>query len=273
MTAEPYGEAVDPDEPPHETARLGSARLRDKLTVVTGGAQGIGRAVVETAVREGARVILLDVDVAVGEETAAAAGAGFHAVDITDEAAVGAAFAAVVAEHGAVHVLVNNAGRNVYGDPVRMTSGEWDEVFAVDLKAAWLCARAVLPGMISARRGSIVNVASLHARLTQAGMFPYAAAKSGLVGLTRSLALEVGPYGIRVNAISPGYTRTALVDEYFARSDDPTLERQVLDAHPLGRIGTPQEIAEVACFLASDAASYVTGADWAVDGGLGARFA
>jgi len=247
--------------------------MEGTFAVVTGGAQGIGRAVVETAVREGARVVFLDVDAAAGEATAAATGAGFRAVDITDEPALGAVLAAVTAEHGPVGVLVNNAGRNVYADPVRMTSAEWDAVFAVDLKAAWLCARAVLPGMISAGRGSIVNVASLHARLTQAGMFPYAAAKTGLVGLTRSLALEVAPHGVRVNAVSPGYTRTAIVDEYLARSGDPGLEQQVLGVHPLGRIGTPHEIAEVVCFLASDAASYVTGADWAVDGGLGARFA
>jgi NAD(P)-dependent dehydrogenase (short-subunit alcohol dehydrogenase family) len=104
-------------------------------------------------------------------------------------------------------------------------------------------------------------------------MFPYAAAKSGLVGLTRSLALEVAPSGVRVNAVSPGYTRTALVDEYFARSGDPDIERRVLQVHPLGRIGVPAEIAEVICFLLSDAASFVTGSEWPVDGGLGARFA
>jgi NAD(P)-dependent dehydrogenase (short-subunit alcohol dehydrogenase family) len=104
-------------------------------------------------------------------------------------------------------------------------------------------------------------------------MFPYAAAKSGLVGLTRSLALDVGRHGVRVNAVSPGFIRTHLVDEYFARRGDPDLERQTLATHPLGRIGTPEEVAEVVCFLASPAASYVTGAEWRVDGGLGARFA
>jgi NAD(P)-dependent dehydrogenase (short-subunit alcohol dehydrogenase family) len=172
-----------------------------------------------------------------------------------------------------VDVLVNNAGRNAYGDPAAMTGDEWDEVFAVDLKGAWLCAKYALPGMIAAGRGSIVNIASLHARLTAAGMFPYAAAKSGLVGLTRSLALDVGRHGIRVNAVSPGYTRTAILDDYFARSEDPTLEEQILGVHPMRRVARPEEIAEVVCFLASDAASFVTGADWAVDGGLGARFA
>ena len=154
-----------------------------------------------------------------------------------------------------------------------MTEREWEDVFAVDLKGAWLCARGALPAMIATRRGAIVNIASVHAKLTIQGMFPYAAAKSGLVGLTRSLALEVARYGVRVNAVSPGFTRTHLVDEYFANSGDPDIERKVLNVHPLGRIGEPNEIAEVVCFLASDAASFVTGADWAVDGGLTARFA
>jgi NAD(P)-dependent dehydrogenase (short-subunit alcohol dehydrogenase family) len=104
-------------------------------------------------------------------------------------------------------------------------------------------------------------------------MFPYAAVKTGLVGLTRSLALEVGDKGIRVNAISPGYTRTQLVQEYFDSTGDPAIEAEVLEVHPLGRMAEPAEIAEVVCFLASDAASFVTGAEWPVDGGLGARFA
>ncbi|HEY6737718.1 MAG TPA: SDR family oxidoreductase, partial [Actinopolymorphaceae bacterium] len=148
-----------------------------------------------------------------------------------------------------------------------------DDVFAVDLKGAWLLARAVLPAMIERRKGSIVNIASVHATLTAKGYFPYAACKSGLVGLTRSLALDVAEHGVRVNAVSPGWTRTRLVDEYFAMQDDPTVEQQVVDVHPLGRIGTPTEVAEVVCFLASDAASFVTGAEWSVDGGFSARFA
>jgi NAD(P)-dependent dehydrogenase (short-subunit alcohol dehydrogenase family) len=193
--------------------------------------------------------------------------------DITDSAQVRDAFAALTDELGAATVLINNAGRNAYFDPVAMTETEWDQVFAVDLKSAWLCARAVLPSMIERRHGSIVNVSSLHSSLTTQGMFPYAAAKSGLVGLTRSLALEVAEHQIRVNAVSPGYVRTALVQEWMQRSAKPDLEADLLGVHPLGRIGTPEEVAQVVCFLASRAASYVTGANWAVDGGLGVRFA
>jgi NAD(P)-dependent dehydrogenase (short-subunit alcohol dehydrogenase family) len=244
------------------------SRLDGTTMVVTGGAQGIGRSVVEVALREGARVAFLDHQADAGEETAAALGARFIAADVTREDEVEHALRSV----GPIDALVNNAGRNVYGDATAMTGPEWDEVFAVDLKAVWLCSKHALPPMLEARRGAIVNVASLHARLTNRGYFPYAAAKAGVVGLTRSLALDYGHAGVRVNAVSPGWTRTRLVDEWLSR-EGAAAERRVLDAQPLGRIAEPAEVAEVVCFLASDAASFVSGADWAVDGGLGARFA
>jgi NAD(P)-dependent dehydrogenase (short-subunit alcohol dehydrogenase family) len=243
------------------------------VVVVTGGANGIGRAIAEVAVRDGAQVAIVDLDAAAGEATAKALGASFRQLDITDGASVATVFADVVDRYGRIDVLVNNAGRNAYFDPVEMTESDWDEVFAVDLKASWLCAKHALPSMLAQKRGSIVNISSLHSRLTTSGMFPYAAAKSGLIGLTRSLALEVADRGVRVNAVSPGYTRTSIMQDYLDRSSDPELERRILDVHPLGRIATPQEIAEVVCFLASDKASFVTAAEWRVDGGLGARFA
>jgi NAD(P)-dependent dehydrogenase (short-subunit alcohol dehydrogenase family) len=249
-----------------------SGRLDNAVTLVTGGARGIGRAIVEVAQREGARVAFVDVETTAGRDAASETGALFVAADVTDEGQVAAAVARVRAELGSIEVLVNNAGRNAYADPVRMTEAEWDEVFAVDVKGAWLASKHVLEEMVVRRSGAIVNVASLHARLTSAGMFPYAAAKSALVGLTRSLALEVAPHGVRVNAVSPGSTRTGLFDEYLALRG-PGEEQAILAAQPLGRIAEPEEVAEVVCFLASDAASFVTGADWAVDGGFGVRFA
>jgi len=248
------------------------AELAGEHVLVTGGAKGIGAAIVECALREGAKVSFVDLDAEAGERRAGELGCAFARADVTHARSIEAAHEQLAAVNGPVTGLVNNAGRNSYADPVAMTEAEWDDVFAVDLRGAWLVARAVLPAMLVAGRGSIVNIASVHARMTAAGMFPYAAAKSGLVGLTRSLALEVGPRGIRVNALSPGYTRTALVDEYLERMGEDEKAR-VNSVHPLGRIAEPPEIAEVACFLLSRRASFVTGADWIVDGGISSRFA
>jgi NAD(P)-dependent dehydrogenase (short-subunit alcohol dehydrogenase family) len=251
-------------------------RLPERHVLVTGGARGIGAAIVESALAEGASVSFMDRDEAGGAALAARLAAPdrvlFVAGDVTSAADVRRVVEAAAARFGPVQGLVNNAGRNVHADPVAMTEAEWDDVFAVDLKAAWLVARAVLPDMIAARAGAIVNIASVHAEMTYPGFFPYAAAKSGLVGLTRSLALEVGRHGIRVNALSPGYTETELVREFFERND-PSLRETVLSVHPLGRIATPAEIAACAVFLLSDDASFVTGANWVADGGLSSRFA
>ncbi len=251
-----------------------SGRLEGKVALVTGGAQGIGRAIVEKLTQEGARVSFLDLDEVGGAATARALAVSFTRADVTREGEVQAALAQVIGREGGLDVLVNNAGVNAYFDATAMTEAEWDTVFAVDLKGAWLCCKHALPAMKRAGRGSIVNIASIHARLTIAGMFPYAAAKAGLVGLTRSLALDCAPAGIRVNAVLPGWTRTRLVEEWFRMQPDPAeAERKVVAVHPLGRLATPMEVANLVAFVASDEASAITGAALAVDGGLSARFA
>lgn len=264
-----------------DTPAHSEALLADAVAIVTGGAQGIGRAIVEALLAAGAAVAFLDVDAELGERTAAELGTGaaaqkltFIPCDITVEAQVQAAVAEVFERRGAVDVLVNNAGVGAYFDAAEMSGDQWDSVFAVDLKGAWICAKHVLPAMRDAGSGSIVNIASIHARLTHRGMFPYAAAKSGVIGMTRSLALDEGPNGIRVNAVSPGYTRTQLIEEYFEHQADPdAAERAVLDVHPLGRIADPSDIADAVVFLASRKSAFITGTELAVDGGLSAKFA
>jgi NAD(P)-dependent dehydrogenase (short-subunit alcohol dehydrogenase family) len=253
--------------------------LAGRVAVVTGGAQGIGRATVERLHADGASVVFLDVDATRGEALASAfdaedARVEFRHCDITDEARVASAFRSTIERHGHVDVLVNNAGINAHFDAAAMTVDEWEHVFAIDLRGPWLCSKHALPSMREARRGSIVNIASIHAFMTSPGMFPYAAAKSGLLGLTRNLALDEARHGIRVNAVCPGFVETRLVVDWLEAQPDPiAARREVLDAHPLGRIGKPEEIASLVAFLVSDEASFITGASVLIDGGLSARFA
>jgi NAD(P)-dependent dehydrogenase (short-subunit alcohol dehydrogenase family) len=246
--------------------------LDGKSVLVTGAARGIGAAIAEAVVDEGGAVALLDIDPA-GAETASRLGAQFFPCDVRSGDEVERAVAAAQQALGGFDGLVNNAGVNAYFDAVAMTEEDWDSVFAVDLKAAWLLAKAVLPQLIE-RRGAIVNISSIQARLTLHGFFPYAAAKAGLEGLTRSLALDYAPAGVRVNAVAPGYTDTYLVQEWLSLQDDPAATlKSVLANIPLGRMATPREIGDVVAFLLSDRASAITGATIAVDCGTGVRFA
>ena len=239
--------------------------LRGRVAIVTGGSRGIGRAIVERLCEFGARVASLDLIAPITVPDAA-----LHVTcDVTDEASVAAAVEALPQKFGRqATILVNNAGATHGFEPTLMTSEEWDRLFALDLKAAWICARAVLPAMREARLGAIVNVASIHATLTTTGLFPYAAAKAGLLGLTRSLALETARDGIRVNAVCPGLIDTEAVRDRLTR--DPGFAAGIRDL-PLGRMGLPREIAELVAFLASERSSFIVAAAIPIDGGVSAR--
>lgn len=250
-------------------------RLAGKRVLVTGGAQGIGAAIVAKMRAEGARTALCDIDAEALKQASAGQECGdldlAEVCDVTREAEVAHLVEQVCGRLGRIDVLVNNAGVNAYFDAAEMTEPDWEQVFAVDLKGAWLCCKHVLPVMRASGGGAIINIASIHARQTCAGMFPYAAAKSGLVGLTRSLALDCARDGIRVNAVCPGWTRTRLISEYFATEPDPVAaQHQVAQRQPLGRFAEPGEVANVVAFVASDEASFVTGTEIYVDGGLSA---
>ena len=253
-----------------------TGRLDNEHILVTGGGRGIGSAIVKKCLLEGAKVSFIDL---VGEEARSPNNKPnqdnkllFEEGNVCSVEDLKRWCDASRKKFGAITGLVNNAGRNSYADPVTMTEQQWEDVFDVDLKAAWLTAREVLPDMIANKKGSIVNIASVHANMTYPSMFPYAAAKSGLVGLTRSMALEVGAHQVRVNALSPGYTETFLVKEFFERND-PSLREKVMDVHPMHRMAKPSEIANCVAFLLSTEASFVTGANWIADGGLTSRFA
>jgi NAD(P)-dependent dehydrogenase (short-subunit alcohol dehydrogenase family) len=249
--------------------------LQDRVAVVTGAANGIGAATARRLHQEGAKVALLDIDHPNGKLPEQLGGQRtlFIGCDATSEEQVAAAVATTMERFERVDVLVNNAGVNAYFDAETMTLQEWERFFALDLRACWLCSKHVLPHLRRQQRGVIVNIASIHARLTTKGMFPYATAKSGILGLTRSLALDYGSEGIRVVAVSPGWTRTRLVQEALAQQPDPqTALAHALAIHPLGRIAEPDEIAAVVAFAASEDASFITGVAIQVDGGLSARF-
>jgi NAD(P)-dependent dehydrogenase (short-subunit alcohol dehydrogenase family) len=250
--------------------------LEGRIAFVTGGSHGIGRACVERLQTAGASVMFCDVDDDVGKEIAAsladrASPVEFMHCDVTSEEQVATTVSSAIDRFGAVDIVVANAGIDRPFDAATMTDSEWESFLAMDLKSVWLSAKFALPEMRRRQRGSIVTIASIHAFVTSKGKFPYAAAKSGVVGLTRSLALDEAKYGIRVNAVCPGYTRTRMLG-IESTGDPEATEREMAAIHPLGRIGEPIEIANVVAFLASDEASFITGASILVDGGLSARF-
>jgi len=246
-------------------------RLDGKVAVVTGGGgPGIGSAIASRFAREGAQVVVVDLDAARAEEVAArivATGGtaiGCHA-DVTQAAAVEALAAQTLATYGRVDILVNNAGRS-FGDDIRTIDEEtWDRNFAVVLKSAYLCAKALVPTMIAQESGAIVNIASVNG-LTGLGEEAYGAAKAGMINLTQNLAVKYGHHGVRANCICPGTIRTPAWERRLAR--DPQVFERLTKWYPLGRIGEPADIANAALFLASDEASWLTGAIIPIDGGL-----
>ncbi len=251
-------------------------KLANKHIFVTGGAKGIGEAIVRDAANEGASVSFVDIDSVSGEKLVSelisdGKKVAFFKADVASFDQLQSAFNQSVTKFGEVTGVVNNAGVNSHADPVTMTDKQWDDFFAIDMKPVWLTAKLALPAMRKAKHGSIVNICSIHGRLTYPGFFPYGAAKSAVLGLTRNLALDEGKHEIRVNAVSPGYILTDLTKTWLS-GESGRLDR-ANSIQPLGRMGEPFEVAKVVTFLLSDKSTYVSGSDWAVDGGLGARSA
>ncbi len=248
-------------------------RLAQKRIFLTGAAQGIGLAIAEACLAEGASLFLVDIDATLLAQTVAGLNAGprvGHAVaDITDAAAIALAVDAARASIGPVNALINNAGINVFSLPLDCTDAEWARCFDVNLKGAWNCCRAVLPGLIEQGGGAILNIASTHSFSIIPHTFPYPLAKHALLGLTRSLALEYARHGVRVNALAPGYVETQKNVDWWNSFPDPAKARaDTLALHPGGRIAQPREIANAAVFMISDETPFMNSACLVVDGGL-----
>lgn len=249
-----------------------AGRLKDKVVIVTGSTQGIGRAIARLFVAEGAQVVLNshrdDEHAARLRAELPAASTLYVRADVARRDEVDAMVAATIARFGRVDVVVNNAGMNVFADPLALTAEEWQRCFAVDLEGAWNVSRAALPVMLAQGAGNIVNIASVHGHKIIPGSFPYPVAKHALIGLTRSLAIEYAARGIRVNSISPGLIMTESAEAWLASCPDPQAERARQEALlPNRRIGEPEEVAYTALFLASDEARFINAADILVDGG------
>jgi NAD(P)-dependent dehydrogenase (short-subunit alcohol dehydrogenase family) len=239
-------------------------RLRDKVAIVTGAARGIGAAVVALFAAEGAQVVGLDRQ----PVPATVDGVLNLTADVTSAEQVAAAVATTLTRFGRIDALINSAGVNVFCDPLLLSNRDWDRCLDVDLKGAWVVSRAILPTLLTQRSGSIVNIASIHGHKIVPGCFPYPVAKHALIGLTRALAIEYAAHGVRVNSISPGFILTPQTEEWLAAQPDPAQERRRQEALlPCKRLGTAEEVAHTALFLATDEARFINAADILIDGG------
>jgi NAD(P)-dependent dehydrogenase (short-subunit alcohol dehydrogenase family) len=239
--------------------------LSGKVTLITGGAQGIGAACAERFAREGAKVVICDVDKRKGALLAKKLQADFIACDVGDKAQVDAAVAQTLALHGRIDVLVNNAGIFIASDFLEITEADFDTVLRVNLKGAFLMGQAVARMMAMAGGGSIVNMSSVNGTLTIPSIASYNVSKGGMNQLTRVMALALVDKGIRVNAVAPGTISTEMSAKAVLTSEEA--KKRIMSRTPMKRLGTPEEVADVVAYLASDASSYITGEIIVVDGG------
>jgi NAD(P)-dependent dehydrogenase (short-subunit alcohol dehydrogenase family) len=239
--------------------------LQGKVTLITGAAQGIGAACARRFAREGAKVVLADIDDARGNALATELGALYVHCDVGDKVQVDALIAKTVATHERIDVLVNNAGIFKAADFLDVTEADFDAVLRVNLKGAFLVAQAATREMAKAGKGSVINMSSVNAVLAIPTIASYNISKGGINQLTRAMALALADKGIRVNAVAPGTIATELATKAVLTSEEA--KARIMSRTPMKRLGTPDEVANVVAYLASDAASYITGEIVTVDGG------
>jgi len=242
--------------------------LKDKVAVVTGAARGIGRSISLALADAGASVALIDLSAenlqgVLNEITASGGKASVHLCDITNQEAVAAAFNDIMERHGALHILVNNAGITRDNLLMRLSPEDWEAPIRTNLTGAFYCIKAAVRPMMKQRYGRIINIASVVGITGNAGQANYAASKAGLIGLTKSTARELASRGITANAIAPGFITTALTADL---SEDA--KKKLTEHIPLGRLGKPEDVAPAVVFLASEEAGYITGQTLLVDGGM-----
>jgi meso-butanediol dehydrogenase/(S,S)-butanediol dehydrogenase/diacetyl reductase len=248
-----------------------SDSLQGKIALVTGGAHGIGRAIVQRFQQAGARVCILDSDGKAGEAVAAELASAFLQADLGEPAEIARAVKWFAERFPKLDVLVNNAGIELDQPFAQVRAEDWDRLQAVNLRAPFLLTQGLLP-LFPASGGSIINISSIHSTHAFPNSTAYACSKAGLVALTRNLALELAERRIRVNALCPGYIDTRLWESYLESSENPTLlAQQIADLHPVGRRGTPADLAEASLFLAGCGSAFVNGTQLVVDGGLTIR--
>ena len=244
-----------------------------EVAIVTGATKGIGWGIAKVLAREGCRVVVVGRDEAGGANTVKEieqeGGEAFWVkCDVSQEDQVKAMVQSTLDKWGRIDVLINNAGLGVYKTVLDTSVEDWDRCMNVDLKGVFLCSKYCIPHMLALGKGAIVNISSVHAHASVNGCAPYDAAKGGVTALTRAMAIDHGPT-IRVNDISPGWVMTPLIQSIFDSYDDPAKAQRDVEARQvMKRIGTPEDIGYAAAFLASDEASFITGAQLFVDGGL-----
>ena len=252
------------------------ALLAGRVALVTGAGRGIGQGIAKEMARAGARVVVAELDVEVGQRAAQELQSGgleatFVETDVADPVSAARAVEFAVEHHGKLDILVNNAGITTFKDMFEVTPDDWDRLMGIDLRGLFFTSQAAARVMKAAGSGVILHISSNHALATLPHTEIYAAAKGGVNAMTRAMALSLGPCGIRVLSLSPGFTDTPHYRHWLAERGAAETERAVNALHPAGRIGTPQDIGQVAVFLASDGARTLTGVDITADAGLSAR--